>query len=69
MAKFGQNPEMREALLATGSKILVEASPLDRIWGVGLRADDAAVFNPGTWRGLNLLGLALMVVRSRLSQQ
>lgn len=65
-AKFGQNPEMRDALLATGEKTLVEASPYDRIWGIGLRADDARAFDRSTWRGLNLLGQALEQVRASL---
>lgn len=65
-AKFGQDPARRSALLATGDKILVEASPIDRIWGVGLRADDPRVHDRGQWRGLNLLGEALMIVRAEL---
>lgn len=66
LAKFGQNPDMRAALLATGDKLLVEASPLDKIWGVGLRADDPRIHDPARWRGKNLLGEALMRVRSEL---
>lgn len=66
LAKFTQNPAMLAALLATGDKLLVEASPLDRIWGIGLRADDPRAHDQATWRGLNLLGVALMEVRARL---
>lgn len=66
LAKFGQNPAMRAALLATGDKLLVEASPLDRIWGVGLRADDPRIHDRATWDGKNLLGEALMRVRAEL---
>jgi ribA/ribD-fused uncharacterized protein len=47
---------------------LVEASPLDRIWGIGLAADDERAADPATWRGLNLLGEALMEVRDRLGR-
>lgn len=65
-AKFGQNPDMRAALLATGDRLLVEASPLDRIWGVGLRADDPRIHDPAQWQGRNLLGEALMRVRAEL---
>lgn len=65
-AKFSQNSEMRAALLATGDRLLVEASPLDRIWGVGLRADDPRIHDPSQWRGRNLLGVALMRVRAEL---
>lgn len=64
--KFGQNEELKEFLLNTGDSILVEASPVDKIWGVGLAADDAAIENPQSWNGLNLLGFALMEVREQL---
>lgn len=67
-AKFGQNPELKEFLLSTGNRVLVEASPVDRIWGIGLAADDAAAENPNKWRGLNLLGFALMQVRDELAE-
>ena len=66
VAKFEQNPTMLAALLATGDKTLVEASPLDRIWGIGLAAQDKAAQDPSAWRGLNLLGEALMRVRAQL---
>ena len=46
--------------------MLVEASPLDRIWGIGLAADDQRAADPAPWRGLNLLGFALMEARARL---
>lgn len=67
LAKFGQNPALRSYLLGTGSRVLVEASPLDRVWGIGLAADDPRAADPSSWQGLNLLGEALMEVRSRLS--
>lgn len=63
IAKFGQNQELRAFLLATGNLVLVEASPYDRIWGIGLQADDEKAKNPATWQGENLLGFALMDVR------
>jgi len=66
LAKFGQHPELRDFLLGTGSTILVEASPLDRIWGSGLAADDEHAASPEDWPGLNLLGFALMEVRHQL---
>ncbi|AJC55683.1 NADAR family protein [Streptomyces sp. 769] len=66
--KFGQDPELREFLLGTGSRVLVEASPVDRIWGIGLAADDDRAADPARWRGLNLLGFALMEARQRLSE-
>ncbi|WP_405456855.1 NADAR family protein [Streptomyces sp. NBC_00101] len=64
--KFGQDPRLRAYLLATGTRVLVEASPLDRIWGIGLAKDDERAADPRRWRGLNLLGFALMEARERL---
>lgn len=64
--KFTQQPALRAFLLETGDKVLVEASPLDRIWGIGLAREDARALDPTTWRGLNLLGFALMTVREAL---
>lgn len=64
--KFGQDPALREFLLATGDRVLVEASPMDRIWGIGLAADDPRAQDPAAWRGLNLLGFALMDARTGL---
>ncbi|MFJ1579693.1 NADAR family protein [Streptomyces sp. NPDC088182] len=64
--KFGQDAALRGFLLATGDRILVEASPMDRIWGIGLASDDERALDPARWRGLNLLGLALMEARERL---
>jgi hypothetical protein len=66
VAKFGQDPGLLAYLLGTGSRVLVEASPRDRIWGIGLAADDERAMSPERWPGLNLLGFALMEVRHRL---
>jgi ribA/ribD-fused uncharacterized protein len=62
-AKFSQNPELNEFLMRTGSRVIVEASPVDAIWGIGLAQDHADVNDPNLWKGLNLLGFALMQVR------
>ncbi|MGV4928801.1 NADAR family protein (plasmid) [Streptomyces sp. BHT-5-2] len=67
--KFGQHPELRKFLLGTGSRVLVEASPLDRIWGIGLAADDARAADPARWLGPNLLGFALMAARQQLAEE
>ena len=66
LAKFGQNAALKDFLLNTGNRILVEASPVDRIWGIGLAADDPGAENPLLWRGENLLGFALMEARDEL---
>lgn len=66
--KFRQNRAMGEYLINTGNRVLVEASPVDEIWGVGLTKDSDQVLNPETWRGLNLLGFALMEARDYLNE-
>ncbi|TDB90130.1 NADAR family protein [Actinomadura sp. 7K534] len=66
-AKFAQHGDMRDYLLGTRDRILVEASPLDRIWGIGLAADDPRAEDPAAWRGENLLGFALMAARDALA--
>jgi ribA/ribD-fused uncharacterized protein len=64
--KFGQNHALRAFLRGTGDKVLVEASPTDRIWGIGLSASSPDALDPQKWRGLNLLGFALMEARELL---
>lgn len=66
LAKFTQNPELKEQMLATEDKIFVEASPLDNIWGIGLAEDAEGIDNPSNWLGLNLLGQALTLVKQEL---
>ncbi|MFI1732614.1 NADAR family protein [Streptomyces acidicola] len=65
--KFAAHADLREFLLGTGNRVLVEASPLDRVWGIGLAADDERAADPERWRGPNLLGFALMEARERLA--
>ena len=63
LLKFSQNPDLKAKLVSTGEKVLVEASPSDSIWGIGLRPNDPNVQDPILWKGENLLGKCLMVVR------
>jgi ribA/ribD-fused uncharacterized protein len=66
LAKFIQHRDLAEVLLRTGDQILVEASPFDRIWGIGLSANHPDATRPSRWRGLNLLGFALMDTRDQV---
>lgn len=65
-AKFSHNEELGIQLLGTGGKELVEASPYDKIWGIGMPIDDPAINDPANWQGLNLLGRTLMITRTLL---
>eukprot|EP00026_Physarum_polycephalum_P018417 Phypoly_transcript_19995.p1 GENE.Phypoly_transcript_19995~~Phypoly_transcript_19995.p1 ORF type:complete len:211 (+),score=33.61 Phypoly_transcript_19995:48-635(+) len=66
--KFKQNKEIADTLLSTKDWILAEASPSDKIWGIGLSPNDPDVQNPAKWRGKNLLGEILMKVRAHLRE-
>lgn len=66
LAKFSQNKDLKEIILNTGNKTLVEASPVDKIWGIGRSEDDPLACTPSAWRGKNWLGEALMRVRKEL---
>lgn len=66
LAKFSQNPKLGEYLKSTKNRILVEASPRDRIWGIGMGQSNPDAENPVKWRGRNLLGFALTEARDEL---
>ena len=66
MAKFSQNEKLRDFLVGTADATLVEASPKDRVWGVGLEETDRRILYPDLWQGENLLGKALMKVREEI---
>ena len=64
--KFTQNEKLQRGLLLTGDKVLIEASPYDHIWGVGLGPNDARLLNTDEWRGQNLLGQCLIDIRKAI---
>ena len=64
MLKFTQNPKILAELLMTGDKIIVEASPKDTIWGIGMGENDPGVEDQKNWKGENLLGYACMDTRA-----
>jgi ribA/ribD-fused uncharacterized protein len=68
-AKFSQNPQMMDTLLATGNAILAECSPRDKDWGILLSTSDPEVQDITKWRGENLLGQVLMEVREELREE
>lgn len=67
VAKFTQNEELRQTLIESGDRIIVEASPYDKIWGIGLAEGDPRCENSNLWEGKNLLGIALMRVRETIT--
>ena len=69
LAKFSQNENLKQFLLNTKDKILAEASPYDKIWGIGMAQDDKDIYNPDKWKGENLLGKALMKVREIIKKE
>lgn len=66
LAKFSQNPELLQQLKDTGNALLAECAVKDLVWGIGLSMTDPARLDPARWRGQNLLGYALMMVRAKL---
>lgn len=68
-ARVSQDSVLRKALLGTKDKIIVEASPFDKIWGIGLYSSDPRSDDPSNWRGLNLLGKAYMKLRQEILEE
>jgi len=69
LAKFTQNEDLKQELLATAGTTLVEASPEDTVWGIGLRKDDPRAQSRETWLGTNWLGEVLTKVREDISAE
>lgn len=68
-AKFTQNAELGQLLAATAGTELVEASPYDKIWGIGLAESDPRAQDPKQWKGQNLLGKVLTELREELKSK
>lgn len=68
-AKFTQNPELKDELLTYGNREIVEASPEDRIWGIGMHETDPNILDKDKWNGTNWLGEAIMKVRDELKKE
>jgi ribA/ribD-fused uncharacterized protein len=68
MARFTQNEEQKKHIMSTDGTTLVEASPYDRVWGIGLSKDDPASHCRDTWRGKNWLGEVLTLVREEIKR-
>lgn len=66
IAKFSQNPHLKKKLFDTTGTTLVEASPRDRKWGIGMGASNPKAKDPSQWRGKNLLGNILTEIREDL---
>ncbi|VTU42571.1 MULTISPECIES: NADAR family protein [unclassified Variovorax] len=64
--KFTQVASAHGVLMASEEKLIIEASPTDRLYGVGLAAYDPRILDTETWRGANRLGYLLMRVRSAI---
>ena len=66
LAKFSQNQDLKEYLLSSGDRYLVEGAWYDKVWGVALAWDDDKILDPANWAGTNWLGEALMLVRAKI---
>jgi len=69
VSKFTQDTYCLNTMLDTGDKIIVEASPMDKIWGIGLSEKDPRALDQSKWLGQNLLGKVLMRVRDEINNK
>jgi ribA/ribD-fused uncharacterized protein len=68
-AKFTQNPKLLEELMSYGDREIVEASPEDKIWGIGLHETDERVHDKSQWQGTNWLGEAIMRAKEQITKE
>lgn len=66
LAKFSQHEKLKAVLMDTGDRTIVEASPMDMIWGIGMAEDDPQAPHPHLWQGTNWLGECIQRVRDTL---
>lgn len=66
LAKFRQNDDLKKKILLTDGFILAECAVKDKIWGIGLSMKDPDRMDRAKWKGQNLLGYTLMMVREEL---
>lgn len=66
LSKFSQNELLKEKLKSTGDSILAECSVNDKIWGIGFSMEDDERLDISKWKGQNLLGFSLMIVREQI---
>ena len=66
--KFNEHEDLKKILLSTGKKIIAEASPFDRVWGIGMGWTEEGIDNPANWKGTNFLGEVIMRVRDHIEQ-
>lgn len=69
LEKYRQNSKLQKLLLGTGDDVFVEASPTDKVWGIGMRQTDPGIEDPENWKGQNLLGKVITQVRDVIRKE
>lgn len=69
VAKFGADKKLKKILLDTGNKTIVEASPYDKVWGIGMGVEHPDILDESKWQGKNFLGICLMNAREILAEE
>ena len=71
LERFSQDEWLKNKILDPlyDGKVFVEASPIDKIWGIGIPLDDDAIFDERNWKGRNLLGKALTEVKNEIKER
>lgn len=64
VCKFRASPYLKDVLLNTKNKHIVEASPFDTVWGIGMGVKNPDILDVSAWKGKNYLGICLMHTRA-----